>query len=150
MPVLCPSEKETEDLGARLAEVLRRGDCVTLTGDLGAGKTTLIRSLIRARAGAPIDVPSPTYALIEAYEFETPIFHVDLYRLENPADAWELGLEDMFEVGITLIEWPDRAEDLLPKARLEITISHRDEGREIIWRPLGKEWTERMAHWETT
>ncbi|MEO1658191.1 MAG: tRNA (adenosine(37)-N6)-threonylcarbamoyltransferase complex ATPase subunit type 1 TsaE [Pseudomonadota bacterium] len=150
MPVFSASEKETEDLGRRLASILRAGDCVTFTGDLGAGKTTLVRALIRARAGAPIDVPSPTYALVEAYEFETPIFHVDLYRLENQAEAWELGLDDMFETGITLVEWPDRAEELLPAARLEITISHRDEGRDIAWRPLGTEWTERMAHWEST
>ncbi len=149
VPNFCSSEKETEDLGRRLAPLLRRGDCLTFTGDLGAGKTTLIRALIRELAGAPIDVPSPTYALVEAYEFETPIFHVDLYRLENQADAWELGLEDMFETGITLIEWPDRAEDLLPAERLGLTITHRDQGREVSWQPSGKEWTERMARWES-
>ncbi|MEO1043265.1 MAG: tRNA (adenosine(37)-N6)-threonylcarbamoyltransferase complex ATPase subunit type 1 TsaE [Pseudomonadota bacterium] len=150
MPVLCPTEKETKALGERLAQLLRLGDCVTFTGDLGVGKTTLVRSLIRARAGSAIDVPSPTYALVEAYEFETPIFHVDLYRLENPAEAWELGLDDLLGTGITLIEWPDRAEEFLPPERLDVSIVEGGQGREIAWRPLGEEWIRRMADWEST
>ncbi|MEM7739633.1 MAG: tRNA (adenosine(37)-N6)-threonylcarbamoyltransferase complex ATPase subunit type 1 TsaE [Pseudomonadota bacterium] len=146
---LCPTVKQTEVLGAHLGHQLRAGDCVTFTGVLGAGKTTLVRSLIRARAGAVIDVPSPTFALVETYEFETPIFHVDLYRLENPAEVLELGLDDMMGDGITLIEWPDRADDLLPFERLDVTISEAGEGREIVMRPKGEEWTKRLERWES-
>ena len=149
VPVFCASEKETEELGVRLAALFRRGDCITLTGALGAGKTTLVRALIRARAGHPIDVPSPTYALVEAYEFETPIFHVDLYRLENPAELWELGLEDMLDAGITLVEWPDRADALLPEQRLDLMITPTEKGRTITWRPRGDEWKARIEAWDS-
>lgn len=145
MIVIAKTEEETERLGRQLALLLLQGDCVTFTGELGAGKTTLIRALIRERAGDAIDVPSPTYGLIEAYEFATPIFHVDLYRLENADEVPELGLEDLIDTGITLIEWPDRAQGFLPLRRLSVVITHgEDNARMIELTHRGDGWQDRL------
>lgn len=145
MRLLLRSEPELEDLGRRLARVLRRGDCLLLSGSLGAGKTTLARALIRERAGAPIDVPSPTYALVEVYDFDTPVHHIDLYRLGGADQAVELGLEDLFEAGITLIEWPDRAEGLYPGSRLDVAITEPRKGERMVeLLPRGEDWSRRL------
>ena len=145
MIVTTQSESETERVGRQLAPLLHKGDCVTFTGELGVGKTTFIRALIRARAGEAIDVPSPTYGLIEAYEFETPIFHVDLYRLEGADEAVELGLDDLFDAGIVLMEWPDRAHDFLPAHRLGVVIRQgKGNERMIELTARGDGWQERL------
>lgn len=123
------SETATSALGARLATVCRAGDVIALQGDLGAGKTTLARALIRARAGADIEVPSPTFTLVQTYDLlGLSIWHFDLYRLERPGEARELGLEEAVD-GLTLIEWPERLGAMGPRARLEIRLSFRDTGR---------------------
>ena len=121
----------SESLGARLASVLRVRDVVALQGDLGAGKTTLARGLLRALAGDPdMDVPSPTFTLVEVYEFPAlAVWHFDLYRLKRPEDAWELGLEQALGEAVSLIEWPERLEDLIPTDRLEIRLSMDGAGR---------------------
>ena len=113
----------TRLLAARLAKALRPGDVVGLAGDLGAGKTTCARAVIRA-LGNESEVPSPTFTLVQTYD--TPagtVWHVDLYRLEAPEEAFELALEDAFREGITLIEWPERLAALLPRDRLEIRLA---------------------------
>src|SRR5215469_6486758 len=105
-----PNEAATEQLGATLAERLKPGDVVGLKGELGSGKTTLARAILRAAAGDPdLVVPSPTFTLVEVYD--TPrgtYWHFDLYRLEAPHQAYELGWEEALAGGITLIEWPER------------------------------------------
>lgn len=117
-----PNEKATGALGAALARMVAAGDVIRLEGDLGAGKSTLARGFVRELAGAG-EVPSPTFTLVETYE--TPdfiIWHFDLYRLESADDVWELGLEEALDGGVVLIEWPDRAEGLLPEGALTVTI----------------------------
>lgn len=139
------SEADTRAFGARLGERLKSGDCILLRGDLGAGKTTLARAIIRAHAGEAVDVPSPTFSLVEAYEFDTPLYHVDLYRLESPDQVVELGLEDLIETGITLIEWPEKAEGLLPASRLEIVMEEGAEGERLVeLTPRGETWARRL------
>jgi tRNA threonylcarbamoyl adenosine modification protein YjeE len=120
-----PDPAATGCLGLALADVLRPGDVLALTGDLGAGKTALCRAMIRAAIGDPAEeVPSPTFTLVQVYE--TPgwaIWHYDLYRLEDPDEAYELDIEDAFEEGIALIEWPDRLGGLLPRRALRLNLT---------------------------
>src|SRR5882762_7586612 len=99
-----PDETATAALGARIAAIARPGDVIALAGDLGAGKTTFARAFIRARGGSG-EVPSPTFTLVQIYELpDGPVWHFDLYRLRHPDEAWELGIEDAFRDGISLIE----------------------------------------------
>ena len=114
---------ETERLGARLAERLGRGDLVALIGELGAGKTALVRGLA-AGVGADADlVSSPTYVLVQQYPGPTPLFHVDVYRLSEPAaELGELGIEEMLADGIVAIEWADRAGEALPRPYWRVEI----------------------------
>ncbi len=118
----------TEALAGRVAALARRGDMIGLRGDLGSGKTVFARAFIRARAaraGAPPpnEVPSPAFTLVQVYEMpEAPVWHIDLYRLEKPEEAWELGIEEAFGDGIALIEWPERLGRLAPAERLEVAL----------------------------
>jgi tRNA threonylcarbamoyladenosine biosynthesis protein TsaE len=114
-------EAATRRLGQTLAALARPGDVIMLHGTLGMGKSTLARSFIQALTSADEDVPSPTFTLVQMYEGESgDIWHFDLYRLDKPEDAFELGIEDAFADGISLIEWPDRLGRLAPRRRLEI------------------------------
>src|SRR5207237_7841012 len=102
----------------------RPGDVIALKGELGAGKTSFARAFIQTRGGAQ-PVPSPTFTLVQVYQFDdVAIWHFDAYRLRDPEEAWELGIEDAFHDGISLIEWPERLGSLLPARRLEITLMH--------------------------
>jgi tRNA threonylcarbamoyladenosine biosynthesis protein TsaE len=119
----------TAALGARLGAAARAGDVIALYGDLGAGKTTLARSLIRDLVGPDTDAPSPTFTLVQTYSSPAfPIWHFDLYRLEHPGEARELGLEEAVD-GLALIEWPERLGAYLPAQRLEIRLSYDGAGR---------------------
>src|SRR5215469_15919496 len=124
------NESATEQLGATLAQRLRQGDIVGLYGELGSGKTTLARAILRAAAGDPgLIVPSPTFTLVEVYD--TPhgsYWHFDLYRLEEPEQVFELGWEEALAEGIALIEWPERLGALLPK-HLSVTLEIEGDGR---------------------
>ena len=114
-------EAETARFGAALAAALVPGDVVTLSGPLGAGKTTLARALLRA-LGEPGEVPSPTFALVQPYdELQPPIWHADLYRVEHPDELAELGLDEVLDGGALLVEWPERAPGRWPQA-LAITL----------------------------
>ncbi len=110
---------------ADIAAALEPGDLVTLSGDLGAGKTTFARALIRHLAGDPtIEVPSPTFTLMQAYDLPRfPLVHADLYRLGGTAELAELGFDDLPEGAVVLMEWPDRAAEVLPPDRLDITFT---------------------------
>jgi tRNA threonylcarbamoyladenosine biosynthesis protein TsaE len=105
--VIIKDEKAMLRLGARLAAVLRPGDVVTLSGPLSSGKTTMVRGLLQA-LGHRGEVPSPSFAIVQPYdETMPPIWHVDLYRIENPADIEELGLDDIRADGVLIVEWPE-------------------------------------------
>ena len=125
------SERETMALGASLAPILRPGDVIALHGDLGAGKTALARGAIQAVLGPDTETPSPTFTLVQTYDFPAgEVWHCDLYRLEQPDDALELGLEDAFVDAICLIEWPDRLGPYLPADRLDLTLTITGAGEE--------------------
>ena len=123
--VALADEQATHRLMLDVAALLEPGDLITLSGDLGAGKTTFARALIRHLAGdESIEVPSPTFTLMQAYDLPRfPLVHADLYRLEGPAELAELGFEDVAERGIVLLEWPDRAAGFLPADRLDIALT---------------------------
>src|SRR5947207_14833624 len=108
-----------------VAAVLGPGDLVTLSGDLGAGKTTFARAMIRHFAGdETLEVPSPTFTLMQIYNLPRfPVVHIDLYRLSGPAELTELGFDDLPEGAVVLLEWPDRAAGMLPPDRLDVTLT---------------------------
>ncbi len=118
----------TDAAGRALAKVLRAGDVIALSGDLGAGKTSLARGLLAA-LGLADEAPSPSYAIVIPYEppqVRLPVWHVDLYRLDDPEDAAELGLDDALGDGALVIEWPERLDWLWPDAlRLHIHVPER-------------------------
>ena len=111
-----PSEQALDRLVADIAAALEPGDLVTLSGDLGAGKTTFARAMIRYLADDPtIAVPSPTFTLMQIYELPRfPVVHADLYRLEGSSELAELGFDDLPKGAVVLLEWPDRAAGFLP------------------------------------
>ena len=118
------SEDETGRLAIILAEQAIRGDIIALSGELGAGKTVFARAFICALGGTD-EVPSPTFTLVQSYNLNPiPVHHVDLYRIERPEDTFELGIEDLFAEGISLIEWPERLSSYLPKDRLELSFCY--------------------------
>ncbi len=129
MEIFLADEVATQALGAAVARVLRAGDAVCLSGPLGAGKSSLARALIRALTSPDEEVPSPTYTLVQAYrgpDFE--IAHFDLYRLKDPDEARELGLDEALEHGAAIIEWPQRLGGALPADRLSLEIEPTADG----------------------
>lgn len=111
-----------------LARLVRPGDVLALWGDLGAGKTTFARGFIAALRPDEDAVPSPTFTLVQTYPVSidghaTDIWHFDLYRLKHAEEAYEIGIEEAFASGISLIEWPDRLGSLLPRTRLDVTLA---------------------------
>ncbi len=116
----------TAALGARIAAALRPGDLIALGGDLGAGKTTLARSILSA-LGVTETMPSPTFTLVQRYDTSRlTVHHYDLYRIEDPRELDELGLEEALDQGAVLIEWPERAGGRLPEPSLTVTLTMID------------------------
>lgn len=124
--IALPDEAATQVLGQRLASKLKTGDVVALAGDLGSGKTTLVRSLVQCLMQAEIAVPSPTFTLVQHYNApnKLTIAHYDWYRLRQADEVLELGFEDDCVNAITLVEWPERAARFLPGRALHIKMSH--------------------------
>jgi len=130
MTITLKDEAATAALGAAIARGLKAGDAVLLEGELGAGKTTLARGILRA-LGVAEHVPSPTFTLVQAYETGgLTVRHFDLYRVTNPRELDELGLEDALADGAVLLEWPERAAARMPKDALEIHLTARGDARE--------------------
>jgi tRNA threonylcarbamoyladenosine biosynthesis protein TsaE len=118
------SPESTMALGRRIAERLAAGDCVALTGPLGAGKTVLVRGIATGLGLADERwVASPSFVLAREYPADVPVYHLDLYRLAKPqAELADLGIEEMLADGVVLIEWADRAQPALPRPRWQIDI----------------------------
>jgi len=130
LTIILADEAATTRLGADLAAAAKPGDVFALSGDLGAGKTTLARGFIRALSGdAGMDVPSPTFTLVQSYEARLPVQHFDLYRLGAAAELDELGFEDAAAGGVVLVEWPERAGDRMPKDAVRVDLTHEGDGR---------------------
>lgn len=127
------SEEETIALGRRLGSEIADG-VVLLIGNLGAGKTTLAKGIVEGRNGTPADeVSSPTFTLIHQYGHDVPVYHIDLYRLDEMREVEGLGLEELFASGsVILLEWAERFPALLPRERTEIRLrALPDDTREI-------------------
>jgi len=144
---------DTARLAQVLASALRSGDVILLSGPLGAGKSALARSVIRALTRSDEPAPSPTFTLVQTYSAERfDIWHLDLYRLSDPSEASELGLEEAMRAGVLLVEWPERLDGWWPGDRLEITLSAdadastvevEDEPRNVTLRARGA-WMDRL------
>ena len=126
------NEAATLLLAEDIALALAPGDCLTLSGDLGAGKSTLARGIIRAIAGDDrLEVPSPTFTLVQSYDLRVPVSHFDLYRLGSADELDELGLDETLETGAALIKWPERAEGTLPGDAVSLTLTGSGAGRDL-------------------
>jgi tRNA threonylcarbamoyladenosine biosynthesis protein TsaE len=131
------SPEDTRAAGERLAHTLRPGDVVALTGDLGAGKTCFVQGLARA-LHATTWPTSPTFVLVNEYRADLPIHHVDAYRIAAPTEMIDIGLPELIDGdGVTVIEWADRVQPLLPDRTIHVTIDGvGDEPRTITTRTL--------------
>ncbi len=141
--LVIPTLAETERLGWRIADLMRPGDAILLEGPLGAGKTTLARALLRAASGnAELDVPSPSFTLVQTYETERGrVHHFDLWRLDGPAALTELGWDEARR-DIVLVEWPDRLGKLRPGDALTVRLEY---GEGEARRAVLAGWADRLA-----
>lgn len=139
-------EAASERFGEDLAPALRMGDCVLLSGDLGMGKTTIARALIRAFLNNDeAEVPSPTFTLVNQFdEGRTPLSHFDLYRINNPDELDEIGFSDALSSGITLVEWPENAASDMPQTALTVKIDTHGDGRLLSFYG-NKTWENRLS-----
>lgn len=148
--LIIENEAALHQLAAQLAPLLVAGDVVCLKGGLGAGKTSFSRGLIAVLAGEAVEVPSPTFTLVQAYEgLVPPIWHLDLYRLTRERDILELGWEEGRRFAALLVEWPERLGGFLPADRLEIDISFAENaptGRIVTLSAFGAGWQSRIGH----
>ena len=126
------SEMETEQVGERLARILRAGDVIAMSGDLGAGKTVFIRGLARG-LGVTARVTSPTYTVVNEYEGTLPLFHFDMYRLSGADELYDIGWDDYLKRGgVCAVEWSERASGLLPEDCIFVDITTQDEAARRI------------------
>jgi tRNA threonylcarbamoyladenosine biosynthesis protein TsaE len=138
--VILVDEAATARLGAALAYLLKPGDIVTLSGSLGAGKTTLARGLIAA-LGHSGEVPSPSFALVQPYDsLRLPLWHADLYRLDSPAELDELGLETVLADGALLVEWPEHAGAGAFPGALRLTLREGPDGARALTAEVPAPW----------
>ena len=140
LEVLSRSPQETQRLGEKLANYLRRGDIVCLNGELGSGKTTLVKGLAQGLQIDPRGVISPTFVLMNAYkgrlpaaQTHLPVYHFDLYRIENVQEIFFLDYEEyLYGEGVSVIEWADRLRELMPKEFLGVELLHQKDQSRLI------------------
>ena len=148
------SEQGVQKCGAALAGLTRTGDVIALSGDLGAGKTVFAKAFVRALTNKDEDVPSPTFTLVQMYDGhrdgeDLTIWHFDLYRLKTAEEIYETGFEEALSDGVSLIEWPERAENLLPRNRLIIHLeapAAQPDKRNITITANTADWIQRMEN----
>ena len=137
--MILDNEQATVTFGAALAGAARRGDVITLSGPLGVGKTALARGFIRA-LGNEGDVPSPSFAIVQPYEeLSPPVWHVDLYRIEDPSEVEELGLDSATDA-VLLVEWPERAGRQLWPEALALSLDFAPDGARILTAKVPPSW----------
>lgn len=133
LPTETASPAETVALGTAIAAHLQPGDVLALYGDLGAGKTHLTKGICSGLGIAPDTVSSPTFTIVNEYEGTLPVYHIDAYRIERPAEFFELGYETyLFGDGVCLLEWPERVEALVPEQALRLRLTHSGGDRRRI------------------
>jgi tRNA threonylcarbamoyladenosine biosynthesis protein TsaE len=145
--ILLADPHATEAFGASLAALVRVGDVITLQGDLGAGKTSIARGLLAA-LGLAGEAPSPSFAIVQPYappEVSIAVLHVDLYRIEDPGEIEELGLDEARSDSVLVIEWPERAPGLWPEA-LALTLAITPDGARALTVAVPAAWS---ARWPT-
>lgn len=154
--MILPDEAATRALAQRLAPILGPGDVLALEGQIGAGKTFFARAVIQhllAEQGLTEDIPSPTFTLVQTYQAgPLEIWHSDLYRLGDPFEVVELGLEDAFDTAVCLIEWPDKLGDALPPRALTLSFKalEADDQRGLTFHSADTGWTARLSQVFTT
>ena len=142
--MILPDPAASEALGARLATLVRPGDVITLSGPLGAGKTSIARGLLAA-LGLAGEAPSPSFAIVQPYEppeVRVPVLHVDLYRIDDAAELDELGLEEAMADGVLLVEWPERAPGRWAHA-LALTLATEPDGGRALTAHVPPAWERR-------
>ncbi|MBH87906.1 MAG: tRNA (adenosine(37)-N6)-threonylcarbamoyltransferase complex ATPase subunit type 1 TsaE [Pelagibacterales bacterium] len=132
MELVLNNLKDAKRFGEKLAQIARQDDIFLLIGNLGSGKTTIARAFIKYLTKND-KILSPTFPMLITYEYDSNIiWHYDMYRLENPADVWNLNLEDALNSGIILIEWPEIIEHLIPSKKIEIILNELEENRRSV------------------
>ena len=154
LTVTTQSVEETRIIGACLAPMLLPGDVVSLTGDLGAGKTVLVQG-IAAACGVEDRVTSPSFTIVHEYEGRYPLIHIDVYRLNSFQEVIDLGFEEFLDPeSIVLIEWGSAIAPLLPRRHLEVELLRSDgedpNERRLIFRPRGQEWIRKIQEMRAT
>ncbi len=145
LPMILEDASATHQAGIALSRVLQAGDVIALRGNLGAGKTSLARGIL-AGLGLKEEAPSPSFALVIPYDpplTRLPVWHVDLYRLENPDQCLELGLDEALSDGALIIEWPDRLGDSLWPCALNLTLEPNENGRRTLTVAPPPSWEKR-------
>lgn len=127
------SERETLKFAAEFAKSLNAGDIVLLDGDLGAGKTVFSKGIVSALSSGKVTAVSPTFVIVNSYDCKPPVYHFDLYRINDPSELDAIGAEEYFySDGISLVEWPIRAAEIFPKTAIKVYIEKQgDEKRRI-------------------
>jgi tRNA threonylcarbamoyladenosine biosynthesis protein TsaE len=143
LEIVSPTAERTQEIGSRLSGVLRPGDVVSLGGELGAGKTCLIQGIAEG-LGVGAHVTSPTFVLMKEYEGSIPLVHLDVYRFGHVCELLDLGIEEVFRPeAVSVVEWGDHVEALLPRAHLRVDLRFHDEGRHLRFEPRGS-WSGRL------
>jgi tRNA threonylcarbamoyladenosine biosynthesis protein TsaE len=154
MNLRSPSAATTRAVGAAIASLLAAGDVVVLTGELGAGKTEMAKGIIGA-LGVTEPVVSPTFTILREYDGDVPVHHLDVYRLDRVQEAIDLGLDELFDDGVMVIEWGEGVRALLPPDRLEVGLrlldpdEADDDTRRLTIDPFGPGWLPRHAALES-
>ena len=154
LSVVTSSAEETRIVGACLAPSLVPGDVISLTGELGAGKTVFVQGLATA-AGVEERVTSPTFTLVHEYKGRYPLVHLDIYRLDSFQEVLDLGFEELLDPNaIIAIEWGEAIGPLLPRRHLEVEIRTKDpekpDERSLVFRPRGQEWIRKLQDMRAT
>ena len=145
--ILLPDPQATEAFGALLAERVRPGDVITLQGTLGAGKTSVARGLLAA-LGLVGEAPSPSFAIVQPYEppeVRFPVLHIDLYRIEHPDEAEELGLDDARSDSLLIVEWPERLGAAAWADALWLSLEMTEDGARALTGKVPAAWRERWS-----
>ena len=134
------NEEKTREIGSKLGELLTPKSVICLIGDLGAGKTTMTQSLARA-LGVDDYITSPTFTIVNEYEGKMPLYHFDVYRIGSSEEMYDIGFDEYIDGdGVCIIEWANLIEDILPDEYLDIQLSYKDMGREMILKPIGEKY----------